>query len=338
MVRPVLVLFCLFAITVGTILGVPWVEAGVPNTDLYGRMNGNVIRYRFADKAACDSQLTSWAPVMESKTSATTRAITKWSTLLPVVTWQEVQTSENLIIYCETSGTVSETDYLSTHEQNGVTIFDYVAVHFASMGGVVIIEHELGHVLGLPDNPVECQSDYKYLMCSVNANGTPDIGLALARASQDLLDPSQRQLAELNAAYGSSPPPPEGLFFVKDMGGNEIQVAQGGSVRVFPPVSLEVKTQSSTLNWQVLIDGAPYTMTQSSGSVFSTTPIPLSVGTHNVRFEYQTTGSSWTPLAILTLEGANSTQAQPYLTTIGLGVFVVATVIVGILLIRRRRH
>lgn len=134
------------------------------------------------------------------------------------------------------------------------------------------------------------------------------------------------------AIEANIPPPPQALFFVKDAGGNEVQIVRGGSVRVFSPVILKVSAQSSIVDWRALVDGISYPMTRggsSAESIFSTTPIPLSAGPHNVRFEYQTTGSGWTPLAILTLEGTSEAVSSDITmpSVIGLAVFAVIVLV-----------
>jgi len=317
-------------------------QASVPGTSLMWRVEDTTIRYRFQDRSTCDAMPTTFAPVTESKTSAITRAMTAWTNFVPTIQWQEVQSGEQLLILCDQGQGMFSSSYMqavSIHEESGTAMLTYAEVHLRPLGGAVIAEHELGHVLGLPDDPPECVGDKGDLMCSITAGGGIDMPVLLKRMQQDLIAPSPRALQELQTTY-ITPPPPQAIFFIQDVTGNEVQVPQGGSVKVFSPVIFKIKAQSSTANWQVLVDGIPYPMTEgghSGGSaewIFATAPIPMSIGTHNVRFEYQTTGSSWTPLAILTLEGTSEVVGGDMIAPSLLGLAVIAMVI----LIWRRRQ
>ena len=300
------------------------------------------IQYRFQDRSACDAMPTTFAPVTESKTSAIIRAMTAWTNLVPTIQWQEVQSSEQLLILCDQGQGMFAASYMqaiSIREEGGTAMLTYGEVHLRLLGGAVIAEHELGHVLGLPDNPPECIGDKGELMCSITAGGGIDMPVLLKRMQQDLIAPSPREMQELQATY-ITPPPPQALFFVEDVAGNEVQVPKGGSVRVLSPVSFKIKAQSSTANWRVLVDGIAYPMAEgghSGGSaewIFSTGPVPMSVGTHNIRFEYQTTGSSWAPLTILTLEGTSEGVGSDIIVSSIVGLAVVTMVV----LIWHRRH
>ncbi len=307
-------------------------QASVPGTSLMWRVKDTTIQYRFQDKSACDAMPTTFAPVTESKTSAVTRAMTEWTNLVPTLQWQEVQSGEQLLILCDQGQGMFAASYMqaiSIREEGDTTMLTYGEVRLRPLGGAVIAEHELGHVLGLPDNPPECVGDKGELMCSITAGGGIDMPVLLKRMQQDLIVPSPRSLQELQATY-ITPPPPHALFYIQDVTGTEVQVPQGGSVRAFSPVTLKIKTQSSTPDWQVLIDGVSYPMTGSGGSaewIFVTAPIPLSIGSHNVRFEYQTTGSTWTPLAILTLEGSSEVVGSDIILPSLLGLAIIAIVI-----------
>jgi len=317
-------------------------HASVLGTSLMWRVEGTTIKYRFQDKSACDAMPTTFAPVTESKTSAITRAMTAWTNFVPTIQWQEVQSGEQLLIMCDQGQGMFSSSYMqaiSIHEESGTAMLTYAEVHLRPLGGAVIAEHELGHVLGLPDNPPECVAEKGELMCSITAGGGIDMPVLLKRMQQDLIAPSPRETQELRATY-ITPPPPQALFFIEDVAGNEVQVPQGGSVRVLSPVSFKIKAQSSTVTWRVLVDSIPYPMAEgghSGGSaewIFATAPIPMSVGTHNVRFEYQTTGSSWAPLAILTLEGTTEIVGSNIIVPSIVGLAVVTVVV----LIWHRRH
>lgn len=314
-------------------------QASVPSTSLWWRVGDTNIKYRFQSKGDCDAMPTTFAPVSESKTSALIRAMNAWTNFVPTIQWQEVESGEQLIILCEGGTGMDQVSYMqaiSQHEESGTTILTYAEVHIRIIGGAVIAEHELGHVLGLPDNPPECNTDKGALMCSVNAGGGIDWAVLLKRMQQDIIAPSPREMRELQATY-ITPPPPQALFFVKDVAGNEVQVPQGGSIRIIPPVTLKIKTLSSTPSWRVLVDDVSYSMAQSASAtewIFTTAPISMSVGSHNVRFEYQTTGSGWAPLAILTLEGASEVVGSDMIAPSLLGLAVIAMVI----LIWRRRQ